>query len=322
MTEADVTNLSEASHAAVLDRFKRARSAGQFVPPSREGTIILPGFDGGGEWGGAAVDPSGVMYVNASEMPWILQMVDLAEQGADGGSRSARMLYARHCLYCHGVQRQGDPLGEYPPLLNFDRRMTRDAARALLRDGKGKMPAFQHLPENQVDALISFLFDPAAEIDAASPGDSAQDAGPQFGHTGYNRFLDPDGYPAIAPPWGTLTAIDLHRGEIKWQRVLGELPELTARGLPPTGTENYGGPVVTGGGLIFIAATKDEKFRAFDTATGHLLWETSLPAGGYATPTAYSVDGRQFVVVAAGGGKMGTKSGDSYVAFALPDGVR
>jgi len=320
MTEADVTDISETSHAAVLDRLKRARSAGQFVPPSREGSIVFPGFDGGGEWGGAAVDPDGVMYVNASEMPWILQMVDLAEQGGGGGTRSARMLYARHCLYCHGTQRQGDPAGEYPALIDLERRMNADAVHALLRDGKGKMPSFLQLPEGQVDELIAYLFSPVQPFVPAAP--TGEKAAPQFSHTGYNRFLDPEGYPAVKPPWGTLTAIDLNRGEIKWQRTLGEFAALTARGIPATGTENYGGPVVTAGGVIFIAATQDEKIRAFAKDTGDPLWEAALPAGGYATPATYSVDGRQYIVVAAGGGKMGTKSGDAYVAFALPEGAR
>ena len=147
-------------------------------------------------------------------------------------------------------------------------------------------------------------------------------AGSPYGHTGYNRFLDQDGYPAVKPPWGTLNAINLNTGSIAWSVPLGEFPELTKRGVPPTGTENYGGPVVTSGGLIFIAATKDEQFRAFDKDTGQILWETQLPAGGYATPATYEVDGRQFVVIAAGGGKMGTKSGDSYLAYALPDKSR
>ena len=151
-----------------------------------------------------------------------------------------------------------------------------------------------------------------------SDGEAAA-AGRPYTHLGYNRFLDPDGYPAVKPPWGTLNAIDLDAGEIRWTVPLGELPELTKRGIPPTGTENYGGPIVTAGGLVFIGATKDEQFRAFDKHTGQVLWETSLPAGGYATPATYEADGRQYVVIAAGGGKMGTKSGDAYVAFALPD---
>jgi quinoprotein glucose dehydrogenase len=319
-TEDDVTDLSEASHAAVLERLKRARSGGQFVPPSREGTIIFPGFDGGGEWGGAAVDPAGILYVNASEMPWILQMVDLTEL-RDGAARRSRMLYAQHCLYCHGVQRQGDPAGEYPPLVDLARRMTREDIRTMLREGKGKMPPFEYLPEGRLEELISFVLAPITPP-ASPPSGEHFDSMPELGNTGYNRFLDPDGYPAVKPPWGTLTAIELSRGEITWQRVLGELPELTARGIPPTGTENYGGPIVTAGGVLFIAATRDEKFRAFNTENGELLWETSLPAGGYATPATYSVAGRQYVVIAAGGGKMGTKPGDAYVAYALPESPR
>jgi quinoprotein glucose dehydrogenase len=206
---------------------------------------------------------------------------------------------------------------------------------ALLRTGKGNMPAFAFLNNVQRTALVDFLLGteppPAA---ASSVGTSARDVRGRLGEapapssqprptipfttTGYNRFFDPDGYPALRPPWGTLNAIDLNTGEYRWKRPLGELPELTAQGIPATGTENYGGPLVTAGGVIFIGATKDEKFRAFDSATGKQLWETALPAGGYATPATYSVDGKQFVVIACGGGKMGTKSGDAYIAFALP----
>ena len=162
----------------------------------------------------------------------------------------------------------------------------------------------------------------AAASDARDPVEPTGDLAPgtsPYTTTGYNRFLDPDGYPALRPPWGTLNAIDLNTGEYLWKKPLGELPALTALGLPPTGTENYGGPIVTAGGVLFIAATKDEKIRAFAAKTGEVLWSADLPAGGYATPATYSVNGRQFVVIACGGGKMRTKSGDAYVAFALPE---
>ena len=132
--------------------------------------------------------------------------------------------------------------------------------------------------------------------------------------------LDPDGYPAVKPPWGTLSALSLDTGEFLWQIPLGEFPELAQKGTRNTGSENYGGPLVTAGGLLFIAATDhDKKFRAFDKATGKLLWEATLPAAGNATPAAYEIDGRQYVVIGAGGGKWGEPSGGAYLAFALPD---
>ena len=136
---------------------------------------------------------------------------------------------------------------------------------------------------------------------------------------GYNHFVDQEGYAAIKPPWGQLTAFNLNKGKIVWQVVLGEFKELTARGIPPTGTQNIGGSIVTAGGIVFIGSTQDEMFRAFDKTSGKVLWKGQLPAGGYATPSTYEAGGKQYVVIAAGGsGKMRTRSGDAYVAFALP----
>jgi quinoprotein glucose dehydrogenase len=223
-TEDDVTNISPESHAAVMETFKKSRS-GTWQPPSLEGTIIFPGFDGGSNWGGGSFDPTtGWYYINSHDEPWIMTLVP-------------------------------------------------------------------------------------THADVTYP----------YGHTGYNHFLDPEGYAAIKPPWGQLTAFDLNKGEIAWQRVLGEFKELTARGIPPTGTQNIGGSIVTAGGLVFIGSTQDEMFRAFDKTNGKVLWEAQLPAGGYATPCTYEANGKQYVVIAAGGGgKPRTRSGDAYVAFALP----
>jgi quinoprotein glucose dehydrogenase len=262
----------------------------------------LPGYDGGGEWGGAAFDPElATLFVNASEMPWVLTMIDVM----DGTPHTGRIAYATHCLYCHGVDREGDPLGVYPALTQLD---DEDYVRDVMRHGRGAMPSVSHLEPEVVDSLIAYLFDRAdPHLDSASPAPLASMSMMSMMSTGYHRFVDDNGDPAIEPPWGTLTAIDLEQGEIRWQVPLGGV----------NGTENYGGPVVTAGGLVFIAATKDEKFHAFDKKTGELLWEVDLPAGGYATPATYAVDGRQFVVIAAGGGKMGTPSGDAYLAFAL-----
>jgi quinoprotein glucose dehydrogenase len=314
-TEDDVTGLSPASHAAVLERLRQVRRGGQFVPPSTQGTMIFPGFDGGAEWGGSAFDPeTRLLYVNANEMPWILEMLRLPPPGT-GGTLGSRV-YAQHCAVCHGIDRRGDPQGQFPSLERLaERTKTRDVV-ALLEKGKGVMPAFAFLSRAEREASAAHVL---GEKEPDHGGGEAARAGRPYTHLGYNRFLDPEGYPAVKPPWGTLNAIDLDAGEIRWSVALGELPELTRRGLPPTGTENYGGPIVTAGGLVFIGATKDERFRAFDKRTGRVLWETSLPAGGYATPATYEAGGKQYVVIAAGGGKMGTKSGDAYVAFALPD---
>jgi len=315
--EADITDISPEAYAYVLERFRQVRSDGPFVPPSTQGTIVFPGFDGGGEWGGGAVDPtSGILYVNANEMPWILTMVELTPEGGSTGQN----LYAIHCAGCHGTDRKGNAEQTFPSLVDLDQRLTEAQVAQQIERGQGFMPAFGFLTEDERNAIVAFLFgrEPGEESVEANPM-ARFFAGSPYGHTGYNRFFDEAGYPAVKPPWGTLNAINLNTGEIEWKVPLGEFSELTARGIPQTGTENYGGPVVTSGGLIFIGASKDERFRAFDKQTGAVLWETQLPAGGYATPATYQVDGKQYVVIAAGGGKMGTKSGDAYVAFALPD---
>jgi quinoprotein glucose dehydrogenase len=318
-TEADVTDLSPASHDAVLQRLRLTRTGRQFIPPSTEGTIIFPGFDGGAEWGGAAFDQStGLLYVNANEMAWILEMVEIDAAKQTSAAARGRRAYQINCTVCHGPDRRGDPSKTVPSLADVQKRLSRADVSKTIASGKGVMPGFPSLSDDQREELVAFLFNDKPTRSASRDPDAAPLETP-YTMTGYNRFVDPDGYPAVKPPWGTLSAIDLNRGEIAWQVAIGELPELTKRGIPRTGTENYGGPIVTSGGLVFIGATKDEKFRALDKSTGRVLWETTLPAGGYATPSTYAVGGKQYVVIAAGGGKMGTKSGDAYVAYALPD---
>jgi quinoprotein glucose dehydrogenase len=205
--------------------------------------------------------------------------------------------------------------------------MSGEQIHAVIDRGRGFMPSFPNLREDEKQAVIAYLLArpaPTAQsrgesrpVAPATASTSPQNTSP-YEFVGYERWRDSAGYPAIKPPWGTLSAIDLNTGEYRWRIPLGDHEELKARGFPTTGTEQYGGPIVTAGGLLFIAATQDEKLRAFDKTTGKLLWETTLPAAGYATPSTYAVRGKQYVVIAAGGGKLGTKSGDAYVAFALP----
>ncbi|WP_241684808.1 outer membrane protein assembly factor BamB family protein [Cyclobacterium xiamenense] len=313
-TEEEVTNISPEAEAYVRERIQGLNFGHTFTPPSSEGTVVFPGFDGGGEWGGAAYDQeSGRLYVNANEMPWILTMVPTLGANVSLGKSA----YVTHCGMCHGPQRDGDPSGAFPSLLEVGERLTKEEIGSIIAKGKGRMPAFQHLKPEIREALVNYLLEPDNIQDSHNRGAESNLSAVPYTTTGYNRFFDQEGYPAVKPPWGTLNAIDLNKGSIAWTVPLGEFPELTARGIPQTGTENYGGPVVTAGGLVFIAASKDEYFRAFDKETGEELWKYKLPAGGYATPAVYAVDGKQYVVIAAGGGKMGTPSGDYYLAFSL-----
>ena len=320
----DITDISPESHRQVLERFTKIRPHTPFLPPSREGTIIFPGFDGGAEWGGAATDPDGVLYVNGNEMPWVMTMVETKSKGGEPLA-TGEAIFTQICAACHGLDRMGNKAQNVPPLLGVEQRLKKPDVLALLKTGKGVMPAFDFLTENQRQLVVDYLLGSAPTAVPVNDRGRKEELGGgdvlgtiPYTMTGYHRWLDTNGYPAIKPPWGTLNAIDLNTGEYRWRVTLGEWPELTAKGIPPTGTENYGGPVVTAGGLVFIAASRDEHLRAFDRKSGKELWKAKLPAAGYATPATYSVNGRQYLVIACGGGKIGTKSGDAYVAFALP----
>lgn len=314
-TEDMINKMTPEIESWVKEKFKGLRTGKNFIPPSKEGTIVFPGFDGGAEWGGGSYDPeTGLLYVNANEMPWILQMVDvrMKENAWIGIS-----LYRTHCATCHGIERAGDG-HVFPSLLKANEKFNKESLKQFILKGKGVMPAFTHLTEKERDAIARYVLNLEERTEDEKKGIFERHPDILYSNTGYNRFMTPEGYPAVEPPWGTLSAIDLNAGEIKWQVPLGEFKELKEKGVPPTGTENYGGTATTAGGLVFVAASRDEMFRAFDKATGKILWEHKLPSGGYATPSVYEVDGKQYVVIACGGGKMGTKSGDSFVAFALP----
>ena len=338
LTAEMLTTRTPEAHAEALRRFRTFRSEGQFVPlgVDRE-TVVFPGFDGGAEWGGPAVDPTtGVLYVNANEMAWTGSLTEVKAGVGPGAT-----LYGRQCVMCHGADRAGQA-GVFPSLVEASAKQT-DAEMALvIHNGRGRMPSYPNFSADELAALLRYLrtgtdgppMAPSAHgsgpaMPAPAPPRNDKDELPGSGastapaaryrFTGYHKFLDGDGYPAVAPPWGTLSAIDLNTGAMLWQKPLGEYPELLAKGMGETGSENYGGPVVTAGGLVLIGATNfDGKMRAFDSRTGELVWEAQMDFAGNATPATYMVGGRQFVVIATSNARNPKgRQGAKYVAFAL-----
>jgi quinoprotein glucose dehydrogenase len=317
-----LTNRTPEAHAWAEKQYATMIGGGQFIPPSVDKlTIDMPGFAGGGEWGGVAVDPSGVLYVNANDTAWLVGLTAPVAPGSPG-----EKTYQSQCSGCHGLNRAGSPPA-IPSLRGIEGLLSDEEIATTIRTGKGRMPPFNSLSNEQVEQVVRYLtLSPKQQqhrpkgADAVAAEGEAEEHDVPFKTIGFRRFTDPEGYPATATPWGTLSAIDLNTGQYKWKIPFGTYPELVAKGMADTGSDNYGGPVVTASGLLFIGASVfDEKFHAYDKDTGKLLWETDLPFAGLSTPATYMVNGKQYVVIAAGGGQSSRKpSGGVYVAFALP----
>jgi quinoprotein glucose dehydrogenase len=315
-----LTTRTPEAHAWALQQFQTFRSGGQFLPFALDKqTVVFPGFDGGAEYGGSAVDPTtGVIYINANDLAWT---GGLTEAKAAGGVGST--IYQSNCAGCHGQDRAGTPPA-FPSLVEATGRMTPEQMVEFIHNGRGRMPAFPEITGAHLEALLNYV---RTGQDAAAGGAASDRQEPgmegyldKYRFTGYRKFLDPEGYPAIVPPWGTLNAIDLNTGKYLWKIPFGEYPELAAKGIKNTGSENYGGPIVTASGLIIIGATiYDHKIHAYDSSTGKLLWEQELPYAGNATPATYMIDGKQYVVIGTSNGKNRTgPQGVAYAVFALP----
>ena len=325
LTESDLNkNIPDSSYQELKKRFYSYKGGKMFIPPSIQGTLVFPGLTGGGEWGGPSVDPeSGILYINANELPWIVTIQDnrlkKVENTAQVNLEAGKFLYTQNCQGCHGVDLKGS--GNFPALLDLNKRYKEADFKNLISSGRRMMPAFKNLTEADKTAIASYLLNiESKQKDKYTPVVKKIHPfyDPPYSLAGIKQFLTLEGYPGINPPWGTLQAIDLNNGKVVWKQTLGDHPDMKAKGIH-SGTENWGGSVVTAGGLVFIAATSDEMFRAYNKKTGKLLFETKLPAGGFATPAVYSIKGKQYVVIACGGGRMKTKASDTYVAFTLPD---
>ena len=277
-----------------------------WAPPTTDGILFYPAYDGGAEWGGSAYNPNGhKLILNAQEIGGILRVY---ERPAGYG----RGLYAENCGLCHSEDRTGTDRG--PSLLDINERLSFAENSEIVLNGRGNMPGFDSIESYERRAIIEYIRNPDSEEFSQERIEQAN-SDTDYAFAGYIRVRDHEGLPGNTPPWGTLNSIDLATGKIDWQINFGNYPSHPELNW---GAESYGGPVVTASGLIFIAATPDKMFHVYDSRDGSLLWEYEMSAAGFATPSMYSVDGQQFVVIAAGGGRMGPPSGAEYFAFRLP----
>lgn len=293
---------------------KHKYKTGIYEPPSLEGSIILPTAHGGANWGGASVNPeSNILFVNSTEQPWILKLTDLKQIRA-ANQMNPEVLFKTYCSNCHGADKKGNGVG--PDLTGRVKKYRDEQIASIIRKGAPPMPSFNFLSGNQIAAIVSFVKDTVMRQSFETT--NVPDNEEPYGFNGYNFYLDNEGYPAIKPPFGTMSAIDLNTGDIKWQVPLGEDPRFKKMGINNSGMFNRGGGIATGGGLLFIGATGDNKFRAFDQRTGSVLWEYQLPGMAVSIPATYAVGSKQYVVVSVNGNnETGFKGG--YISFSLPE---
>lgn len=322
ITEEDLAHYSETGHDSLLQKFRSLRYEGMFTPPDLKGTFMFPGTRGGAQWGGAAYDhETATLFIRSMDAA---ELITIVEEKLDMDANASRSelgaaLYASYCASCHGPERKGSDV--YPTLVGIGSRLSREVIYDKIMNGVGMMPGYASIfDEAQKEAIIAFML----ELEESSVNIANQTykkepdtSGVRYlNTTGYTTWVDSEGRPAVKPPWGTLNALNLSTGEYEWQIPLGNDPELQENGAPPTGLEGKAGPVVTGGGLIFISGAEDRLLSAIDKSTGETLWQSTLPAMANATACTYMVKGKQFVALSVGGTPENPSG--SVMAFALP----
>jgi quinoprotein glucose dehydrogenase len=311
-TLADVTNRTPEAHKAAME-VVAGSTYGWFSPFEAGKPNIYFCLEGGAEWTGASADPSGKLYVSVTELPWIIDLVRVEDYKEPNTPLAieGQKVYRQTCIACHGANRAG--IGSAYSLIGLELRLKEPDVRRIVHNGRATMPPQPQVTDDQITALCAYLFNRGAEKNSSAL---------EWANMGYKKFFDPEGYPACTPPWGKLVCLDLNTGRISWQVPLGEYPELTAKGVPKTGTQVMGGPTSTSTGLVFVSGTRDATIGAYDADNGAELWSHALPFQGSAPPIIYQTHGREYVVLAAtGNGRLGGVTGDAWVAFALPTPV-
>jgi len=340
MYTSDISQITPESYDYIKNEMKNFRSGPVYTPPSVEGTVTVPGIHGATEWGGGAYDPeTNMFYINVNNIPFVLTLVPIPPDGFEEMTpvRTGRLTYNSYCASCHGANREGTH--GIPALSNL--QLNSEEINTVITNGRENMPAFTGISGDELNNLITYLESEVREIDMEELARNEDGSEPTWSGGSGNltwstttpqyvnslrHFTDQFGLPAIQPPWGELIAVDINKGEIQWKVPLGRYEILDSLGIDKeTGAENFGGPVVTAGGVIFIAATEDATFRAFDKQNGDLLWEFKMEASGHSTPSIYEINGKQYVVQVAGGGGRRYRSpispgpGRTIYAFTLPD---